>query len=225
MKKLWPFLLIFLILPFFFKKDRIEHFEHVKPAVLAPIASHPWIALQTTSEIVPEMVRDLEKVDAYVAESRDDALPILIRTLIALQAEVPFHFPEELYNVLYITAPPKKGYPYYRIIKRVYFGDTHLGMPMYLDVRVFDADKSELSKIVDWHFQTIKGEFTPCGEGFIGTGAYVDEDSSHGFAKDRALFIFPHMIHDRLFVLYSDVPIENENALRDIAERCYREET
>ncbi len=223
-RALWSFFLILPLFPTCFKNEHTVQFKHVKPAVPKPVSAHPWIATQAGAKIVPEMVRDLEKVEAYTADQKEESLSILIRTLLALQAEVPFHFPDELYNVLYITEQPhKKGYPIHRIIKRVYFGDTDLGMPMYLDVRVFDVDQSEISSIIETHFKSIDGEFAPCGEGFIGKGIYANEDSSHGFAKERAVFIYPHIAGERLFLMYSDVPVENETALRDVAKRCYLE--
>ncbi len=213
---LWPFLLIFLFLPFFFKKDHIEHFKQTRPSVPAPITSHPWIAQQQLSDVSIEMVRDIEKLELFCSSQKEDLTPVLMRTLLALQAEIPFRFPSELYNVLCIGEPKKKGRFPYTVYKRVYFGDTKLGMPMYFDVRVFNVDEHEVSQIVNWHFETIQGEFQQCGKGFFGHGSYKDEDLSHGFAPKRAFYILSHFKEGHLYVLYSDVPFENADQLWQI---------
>lgn len=218
MKQLWPYLVLIplLFICFLFKKEPIQSFEHVRPKVPAPLTAHPWIAMQQLGEVVPEMVRDMQLVEEFCLAQKEDMTPILMQTLLALQAEVPFHFPHQLYNVLCITETPKKKHFPYQVYKRVYFGDTQLGMPMYFDVRVFDTTASQAEKIVQWHFQSINGQFQPFQEGFFGCGTYHDEDLTHGFAPSRAVYLVPHFERGRLYVLFADVPIEYADQLKQL---------
>ncbi|MCH9608992.1 MAG: hypothetical protein S4CHLAM45_02670 [Chlamydiales bacterium] len=216
MKKIYPFLLIFLLFPFFIKKDRVEHFEIKRPTLPSPQFSHPWIAKQKVGAYLPEMERDIELLEAFCDKRGEDITPLLITMLTALQAEIPFLFPENLYNVLCITDVQNRCPFDYRVYKRLYLGDTDLNMPMYLDVRVFDVKKEDVSAVIQWHATLLNGAVERLGEGVLVKGGYTEIDYSHGFAPQRALFLLPHYQEGKLYLLYSDVPLEHCEGLCSI---------
>lgn len=104
------------------------------------------------------------------------------------------------------------------LVDRVYLGETALGMPFYLDVRLFNLKGSSAAELIAWYLDTLDG---PCEEVYISEQRKVyirrgernptRTDSTHGFAAlqgERALFLDCYEQGDDLYVCTAEAPLE-----------------
>lgn len=227
-------------------REHREEVERAKPAIPEPVLvqrnllSHPWVKTQPNI-LQPnvEMVRDLAAFDELceaVGRQRGDwtyeqIQAVLIKTLTSLQKEIPFTFPEELYNVYCISETPldwiKPPAPFH-VYKRLYLGETDAGMPFYLDVRVFELGSCSAEKLIKWHLEMLDGEPEPLLVSENRT-AYVMSgerkcETAHGFAQgERGIFVEFLERGEKLYVLYAEGPIktfkENESIFKQLTQR------
>ncbi len=187
---------------------QFEEVVNLRPAVPLPvvICQHPWLATQPDVE-EPWSV-DLELFDEFCAtqkEPKEKLLALAIEKLTQLQASIPFTLPKDLYNVLFISDP--------LVVKRLYLGETALGMPAFLDVRLYEVDKHEVQSVLDGYFAKIKGEFEKVGEAYIALAERIS-DSSHGLATERFVYLEPRYHDGCLYVLFADLPLEASALLK-----------
>jgi len=226
------------------KKEPQEASEKTKPFVPEPVVvqndllSHPWILTQPkVTELNIEMVRDLASLDEFceeVRQQREDLAheqieEMLIRTLTMLQEQIPFALPESLYSVICITETPqewvKAPIPFH-VFKRLYLGEMEVGMPFYLDVRVFELEGESADDVIAWHLQTLDGEAVALNKSAYISKGYRTRDSAHGFAKgERGLYVDFIEHGGRLFVLYAEAPLktfqEQEPLFKQLVQRSY----
>lgn len=229
MKKNWLFFLslsIFLALRLFAlsKKESPVSHQQVKPSLPPPITvtrTHPWVAMQpfVNGEAL-ELVRDLEKIRHLSKQiphlSEEELTALMMQKLLILQSGIPFTFPETLYNVLCISEPQEESLIPYHVVKRLYLGESDLGFPVYLDVRCYDVDPGQGSRLKEWLVQTVEGnteELVSSG----GKNAYLcrgkrntsRRDPTHGFSalqKERGLFVQFFEQGSKLYVCYAEAP-------------------
>jgi hypothetical protein len=200
-----------------------------KPALPAPILvtqDHPWLKIQpAVTGAALEIVRDMEKIrhlsTAIPELSEKEIASILMERLLSLQATIPFTFPDSLYNVLCITESEGGEPAPFHVYKRLYLGETELGLPFYLDVRVFELGAITPEEIIAWHLNILEGscEELPATEGettFLCRGKRAPNraDTTHGFASlqgERALFLKFCEKENRLYVCYAEAPLTTLN--------------
>ncbi|MDP1835015.1 MAG: hypothetical protein Q8K75_03705 [Chlamydiales bacterium] len=211
------------------------------------VLSHPWVQQQKglthVSKAMVEDIRSLrdasEAINKYRAKSGmspvsfDDENKHIITAIEAIQeplTSLNLKFPSDRYSVLNI--PPVSPDLYktplpFQVYKRVELGETDLGTPLYMDVRVFDisslkgaiAKNAAIDAVIDWHvhllqkgeekFRILKGKdvLALTGEGDRDTSHF---DGGHGFAaNDRAVFLAFLTDGDRLYVFHADGPRKN----------------
>ncbi len=223
------------------KKGASEVTEKVRPIVPAPILSHPWLDTQP-NVMRPnlEMMRDLsllsEICDSLHSELTHEQIETsLIQTLTALQAQIPFTLPQELYSVLCISEPLldtiKPPVPF-QVYKRLYLGETVIGFPFYLDVRVFELDRCGSEELIAWHLETLDGEpsclYQSDNRAIYTSSGERTRATAHGFATGKRGLFFECLEHKgRLFVLYAEAPIKNfkehESLFTQLAQRAQNE--
>jgi hypothetical protein len=182
------------------------------------VVRHPWVKRQPgLKELNREMVEDIEKFKstykmlAESARQEGKSFPSyeefndnVVRDYETLEREMlalPIEFPADHYQVLML---PKNVY------KRVYVDDTALGIPFYIDVKVYELSKKD--EVIEWHWKVLKGgkqAFENFKSGFIGRGDRDSDhyDPSHGLAtRDRGVFLAFYPVGSKLFVVYSDAP-------------------
>ncbi len=208
------------------------------------VVTYPWIRLQSglthvTDGMVAD-VRSLEQGHEELNKRRKQAgLPTntfeqesdrLISTIQEIQATIEplkLAFPNNLYSILNI--PPAAPLSYttplpFDIYKRVELGETDLGIPYYLDVRVFDISRLQsqtakdavIQAIINWHlgllqggekaFSILQGKDTLV---LLGHGDRNRDhfDGTHGFAShDRGVFLAFFSDGRHLYVLHADAP-------------------
>jgi len=209
----------------FLKKTPPVSYSIEKPKIPEPVTlnfEHPWLQRQPKIKgAAIEVVRDLEKIRLLSASSSaitEEALTqLMMEQLLLVQQDIPFIFPEELYNVLCITESKEETPATFLTFKRLYLGETELGMPFYLDVRVFDLHTCAMENVVDWHLKILNGSYEEIPTAF-GQKAFVckgkrtttNQDASHGFAAlqgDRGLFLEFYEKEKRLYVCYAEAPL------------------
>lgn len=237
MKKLlsWGFFFlcvtIFLVFRFLgVSQSRVEVLPSAKPSLPEPKIvkkEHPWLSLQPDVQGAHmEIVRDLEKL--YTFSSQIDP-NILIQTLLALQSEIPFTFPDHLYNVLCITEEPLPTPAPFHVYKRLYLGETELGLPFYLDVRVFELANVSIEEIISWHLTILDGmpkklleEENHVSYLCFGNRNQDRPDTTHGFAAlqgERGLFLDFIEKEGRLYVAYAEAPLSTFKKHLDLFEQ------
>lgn len=213
----------------------VEKTSAVALKYFGDILNHPWIAMQTeVKEISMEMIRDLsllKEVSSFVMEqaenegkevpSEEVIVSVLIPMLQELQVALPLDVPKNYYSVLCIPEMLQKEeapYPYY-VYKRIYLDENDLGLPFYLDVRVFDhTQEDDLERILDWHcsyYDETQTVFQSTGSEkavtFLGHG-YPKKNLrslSQGFTsmqKDRGIFICATAKEDHIYVAFAEAP-------------------
>lgn len=222
---------LIFVLTLFAHKPHCGEIEQKRPKIPNPIIfAHPWISCQPgVTSVNPEMQRDVALLEEFYAHlSNAPNLTELMGTLIGLQKNIPFSFPSDLYNVLFITdakQPSSCPCPY-QIYQRLYLGDGALGLPLYLDVRVFDLkgeQKEKVDQILTWHLSEIgfdKKEFLVDDQtfAFLGTGKAIGE-GAHGFAKlmgERGLFLLAKMQNDKLYVATTNARVTDFEKNKDL---------
>jgi hypothetical protein len=115
----------------------------------------------------------------------------------------------------------KGGLATFHVHKRLYLGETELGLPFYLDVRVFELDTNQSEEIIVWHLTLLDGRkeellTTKERKAFLCYGrrnaSYAD--TTHGFAalqEERALFLDFYEKENRLYVCYAEAPLTTFN--------------
>ena len=216
------------------QSSELERPSLPQPTVMSD--KHPWLQMQPfVKNADVEIQRDLEKVHTFSAQvdelSEEDVTYFLIEALISLQTQIPFHFPRDLYNVLCIPDTSSKGLAPYHIYQRLYLGESDLGLPFYLDVRVFELENISVEEVVNWHLSTLEGDVEQlcCEENHSvyilkGTRKPCQQDMTHGFAQllgERGLFLHFLQKDNRLFVCYAEAPYQtfekNLDFFRDLA--------
>lgn len=230
-----------------FKKGSEEGNEKVRPVIPEPVLvkhdllCRPWVLAQpkvTTPNI--EMVRDLSTLDELceaVKKERPDFTHeqielALIKTLTSLQSQIPFELPEELYNVLCICETPlewiKPPIPFH-VYKRLYLGEMEVGLPFYLDVRVFELEGFPAEDLITWHLETLEGEpeLLHQSEQRVVYKVFGDRtrEIAHGFAKgERGLYLDCIEEDGKLFVLYAEAPVqtfkEQESLFKQLLQKA-----
>lgn len=214
-------------------QDAIQYFSDV--------LNHPWIKEQprvkNLNQVMVDDIRSIQALNSYLNHHRHESgiepIPFelesekIIQTIHRLQSpltQLPFTFPEEYYSILNIPdASPgiKSTLMPYDIYKRIYLGDNALGLPFYLDVRVFsigpeDERQYHVDSILHWHLGLLEGgvkafQRIPKKQGvlLIGKGIRNLEhfDNSHGFAVDERGVLLAFFAQENiLYVLYADAP-------------------
>jgi hypothetical protein len=209
----------------------------IKQTDNADLFNHPWLKLQPgITTISARISQDLESIrhayDQMALMRQDLTLPYrsyeedclaIIALLQQLQQPIDhlaLALPDDKYSVLNIPdIEPTHNCPVapYHIHKRIHWCDSHLGMPVYLDVRVFSltGDDDQVSQILDWHRGCLQGHFDQYSASdcmvFIGHGDRTESspDDTHGFGtKNRGLFLGCIALQDRLYVLHLDTSWE-----------------
>lgn len=184
--------------------------------------AHPWLSLQPlVIGAEREIARDLEKVHELSLEigdiSEETLTYFLTQTLTELQKELPFTFPAHLYNVLMIPEAPRVGPDPFQIYKRLYLGETELGLPFYLDVRRYHLEGKKKDTIISWYLSLIEGELEKVKDSdqalaYVIRGKRNEDQLSapHGFAQflgERGLFLLFVQQGDQLFVCYAEASL------------------
>jgi hypothetical protein len=205
----------------FLKKTPPTTYAIEKPKLPHPVIvsrEHPWLQRQPMVKGASiEIVRDLEKIRHLAASasnfSEEELTELMMVRLESLQGEIPFSFPEELYNVLCITESTTNAPAHFRTFQRRYLGETELGMPFYLDVRVFDLNACKTETIMSWFLKLLDGkqeEISPNRFFCKGKRRADQQDASHGFASlqgERGIFLDFVQKEDKLFVCYAEAPL------------------
>jgi hypothetical protein len=119
------------------------------------------------------------------------------------------------------------------LIKRIYLGETKLGMPFHLDVRQFGLKQHSADDLIDWHLNILKGSteeiyLSDKRKIYLCRGIRNPDrpDTTHGFASiqgERALFLDFYLNDDCLYVCSAEAPLEtfeeHESFLRSLAEK------
>lgn len=213
------------------------------------VLEHPWVrqqqqqGLTALTDTMVQDIRSLKEGHKQLNERRKDAgLPPttfdqesekLVSTIQEIQQTLaPLHlaFPAGLYSILNIpttsTAPYNTPLPF-DVYKRVELGQTDLGVPFYLDMRVFDisqlqsqaAKEAAFQAVANWHIHLLKGGMKDFAA-FQGKDTLVllghgerdrsHFDGSHGFAtSDRGVFVAFFSDGRHLYVLHADAPWKN----------------
>jgi len=198
----------------------------------AELLVHPWIQAQTgVEEISHEMIQDIEGANMLCEALQQETeqagkkplstkkiTKILIETLLALQNEIPISFPDNLYSVLCITETADSSNPPptpFHVYKRLYLGQTEIGFPFYLDVRVFDVEsEQERQNILSWHCSVLvekedafeKHIIDENKQVFLGKGVSA-KNRAHGvfeWQDERGVFIYAIQKGKKLYVAYTD---------------------
>ncbi|MCH9626024.1 MAG: hypothetical protein S4CHLAM123_12130 [Chlamydiales bacterium] len=190
------------------------------PDAAVVIKEHPWLQLQPfVQKDNPAFYQDLEKIHEISTQieqySEQELTLALMETLLELQKEIPFFFPEHLYNVLYIEEPPTDAPAPFHVYKRLYLGESELGIPFYMDVRVFDLNFASKEEIIDWHLGILRGEKSTLENmsGYVIYGLRNEDykDFSHGFASflgERGLYLDFIEKENFLYVAYAESSAE-----------------
>ena len=173
-----------------------------------------------------EQQKDEERFDEVVSVisdendlRNDDVKELLFSALDRMEREIPFNFSQDLYTLRCLPEPTSD----FEVHKRMHLGDSSLGVPIYLDVRVYQMRKDQVLQKL---FAAIEGTFerVPSEEGacYIGRGQRLFEESTHGFAAalgERGVFF--HLVEqdDRIFVTYSEAPWDDLVSLLPTIER------
>ncbi len=225
------------------------------------ILEHPWVKLQTgLTHVTHAMVDDItslseghDELNKYRAKaglpttSFEDESRSLIATIQEIQATLDplnLQFPHDRYSVLNIPETAPELYSTllpFQVYKRVEMGETELGIPVFLDVRVFDisqqqsaeAKQEAIQSIIDWHAKLLRNSAQHF-KAYAASDALVligrgDRDRSHfdgghGFAtKDRGVLLAFLTDGKHLFVLDLDAPWKDvegqEKAFKEIINR------
>ncbi len=221
-------LVLFLCVRLYPAKENPRSREIEKPTLLPPyLLAHPWVKSQPLKAVNPEMARDLAELNAYSAQlflsnpelTRDVIEAVFIDRLTALQKDLPFSFPGELYNVLCIRETPMESlqppHPFH-VYKRLYLGESEIGFPVYLDVRVFEVARDEIQSVVTWHLERLEGEavchFDQRDKKRYTSQGFLSGEQAHGWGKDlgeRGLFADFIYRDEKLYVLYCEAPLES----------------
>jgi len=198
------------------------------------ILNHPWVQLQQeVSEISIEMVRDIEAFEQLCENlserraekgesfgSKEEFSNKITQLLKKMQSSVPFKFPSHLYNVLCI--PESLHAPFaFQVLQRIYLGETELGLPFYLDVRVFNLEnehkEAQIEAIQNWHFNLLEGgrdvfkKITSNSSFYLGEGKYSAESNlGHGFEISsglRGIYLSFFEKENILYVAYASAPL------------------
>lgn len=206
----------------------------------AALLEHPWIKRQPDIDwISPAIAYDIESLQSayeqltelrvragHALTSLEQDTAQIMSAIESLQAPLEtlkLAFPTDKYSVLNIPEARSDLYPSplpFQIHKRVYWGDADTGIPLYLDVRVFDlpsgGDSNLTRELIDWHLGALEGgvnhfEHYIAGdcEAWIGHGDLNSSrlDPSHGFGnKDRGLFLGCLQQANRLYILHLNAP-------------------
>jgi len=100
-------------------------------------------------------------------------------------------------------------------------GETELGLPFYLDVRLFELKGTSAEEILAWHLNVLqegREAFKVVYETenrkiYQGQGYRLTEpiDPSHGFAAvqgERGIYLDYLELEERLFVIYAEAPLK-----------------
>lgn len=180
------------------------------------ILTHPWIAKQTALKmVVPEMVRDVEAIATFCANypqcDLEELTTNLIETLEPLQENLPLALPKSLYNVLWIAEKPTSCPFQFRVVKRLYLGESRLGFPIYLDVRQFD--EADAKAVIDWHQAQVAADFISYGKGMVATGE--GKMPGHGWdVSDRVVYLQWGENDQKLYVAYANLAGEDWESVK-----------
>ncbi len=204
------------------QKNTVSHQTHVKPDVPAPVLitqQNPWLHVQPKVQGgALEIVRDIERVRALCKNlngiSEGELTALLMNKLLPLQGSIPFAFPDQLYNVLCICGTESERVAPFKILKRLYLGETELGLPFYLDVRAFELSALSVDEIISAHLNILDGRFEELNvskdrKAYLCRGKRSSqvEDPTHGFAQnasERALFLDFIEKDGHLYVCYAE---------------------
>lgn len=209
----------------FFEVQKVKPI--VPPAIVVEntLLSHPWVLHQKgIKDINIEMDLDLRALKELSGEinqynhaySCEQIEEMLIATLLALQESIPFVLPTDLYSVFCIPETPQEWHQApapFHVYKRLYLGENAMGIPFYLDVRVFELENCSAEELIAWHLQTLDGEAVLLHRSenrcVYTSNGLKKRESAHGFASGkRALFFDCIEMQGRLFVLYAEAPQE-----------------
>ena len=212
-------------------------FQIEKPALPEPIVikAHPWLQIQpAVIGASLEMMRDMERIahlSASIGEVSEEAIThLLMEKLLAYQTKIPFNFPKNLYNVLCINETASQIPAAFHTYQRLYLGETELGLPFYLEVRVFENKDMESEDLIAWHLDILKGErqeiySSDNRKAFICSGIRNSDrpDTTHGFGTlqgKRGLYLDFYKKEGHLFVCYAEAPLSTfcayESLLRSL---------
>ncbi len=187
------------------------------------------------------MVRDLSALEQfceqvcvqkadYTMEQVEDAV---IQILTALQESVPYELPDNLYNVICIGEMPSdwiEAPAPFHVYKRLYLGDTELGFPAYLDVRVFEPGDCPVEDLIAWHLHALDGEpvclHRSAKRSVYFSNGFRVRNTAHGFAQEeRSLFLDCIEKGGQLFVLHAEAPLEVFNQHKTLFEQLIQKAT
>lgn len=214
--KFWSLGGVFLLLfcaSFFLHKGgrKVLVFEQNRPQLLDPLY-----------QCSLEEEEDRERFRSMVAMvSEENNLPFeqveraIYSALEVMESSIPFTFASKYYSLRCLPNPCSP----YEVHKRIHLGDSSLGIPIYLDVRVYKESKDF---VLENLFSSFEGEFYErnCDRGisYIAFGK-GDKAAGHGLARnlgERALFFHLVEAHNCCYVAYvegarSDIePLLNE---------------
>lgn len=198
----------------------------------ADVLDHPWVSSQKEvtqlSPIMIEDIRSLKRLHDHTPFFGKDFLQAsqkLGEHLQAYQKQLaPFsiHYPAHRYSCLNLPEASSTLYQSptpFRLYHRMDMGVTELGLPIYLDTRIFDeVDESLVEEIEQWHLHLLKGgkaSFDQYLSGgwtiWIGRGEKDSThlDNTHGMlTADRGVFFAHKRIGSRCAVLYLETQWE-----------------
>ncbi len=235
-KKSWPLFVlclgIFIALRFAAaQRHSPEVYEKRKPVVPEAVSVqntlllHPWIATQPKiNQLNAEIVRDLERLDVVCTKAGMEP-GLLITTLNRLQKQIPFKLPDTFYSLICLpdTSP-------FHVYKRLYLGDTEMGMPFYLDVRVFELEEASAHELIAWHLDLLEGGreelYRSENRAVYLSSGRRKRDDAHGFEMgQRGLFVDFLEKEGRLFVLYAEGPLstfrEYQSLFNQLTQETY----
>ena len=217
------------------------------------ILEHPWILAQphisTLSRLMVEDIRSLSHAYALrsaqmqkigvTPPSYQEEANFICRHLQRLQRKIEalsLEFPHYAYSLLNLPAINPTAYSTplpFNIHKRVHLGSSTLGMPIFLDVRVFELDAHkereardrDIKAIIAWHTDLLEGGETNFKK-LDHTGATVlighgkrnmaHFDNAHGFnLEERGVFLACLKHQMRLYILHVDAPYSSFQELQE----------
>ena len=212
----------------------------------ADVLEHPWIkqqeGLRSLTPLMVEDIRSLRRLHTTMNQRRSEInLPtttweqesaFLTSTMNEIQKTLEplaLAFPPQSYSVLNIPSPSPQVYSTplpFEIYRREVFGQSDLGLPIFLDARVFDlralenesAQDAAAHAILRWHMDVLRsGEkafqkmHSDDSLVLLGHGQRDEEHFSagHGFASQgRGVYLAFFREGGRLIVLHLDAPWE-----------------
>jgi hypothetical protein len=220
--------------------------QNIEEAKNKHLLNHPWLIQQPQitrlSKVIIDDLNSISTAHTQLSKqlvlanknspSLEETTSKITQHALMIQNQLTgmgFNFPKNYYHILNLpdserlqVATPRP----FQVHKRIHLCDNAMGIPVFLDLRVFDLGKSlppekqhiEILKIVDWHTKLLdngyddfrklasKDRLVLLGRGNRNTEHF---DNSHNMlSKDRGVFLAFSAKDNFLYVLHADAPWE-----------------